>query len=115
MQRKVIGVRLKQLRSLRGISQGRMGRAAGLDKSAVCNIESGIREASFHEMVCFASILCISLDAFYSTRPDGTWDLAACLLPFTPPPAEDAEVEQRGSGTKAVRKTTESDAEGRRH
>ena len=115
MKRKVIGERLKQLRSLRGISQGRMGRSAGLDKSAVCNIESGIREASFHEMVCFAILLCISLDAFYSTRPDGAWDLAACLLPYTPPPAEEAEVKEGGSGSNVKRKARHVDAEGRRH
>lgn len=115
MQRIVIGERLKQLRSLRGISQARLGRSAGLDKSAVCNIECGAREATLHEMVCFSELLCFSLDAFHRTRPDGAWDIAACLLPYTPPPAEADEVKEGGSRTKVMRKAADIDAEDSEH
>jgi len=92
MKRNEIGTRLVILRDIRRRSQLDLGRAANLSKDIVCKIEGGSRELSFYEMVAFAQVLCISLDAFYRTEENGVWDISACLLPYTAPVKEPKEM-----------------------
>ncbi|MBK8500449.1 MAG: helix-turn-helix transcriptional regulator [Flavobacteriales bacterium] len=100
MTRKQIGSRLRTIRQLRGLTQQELGSAIGVGKEVVNRTEGGKREMAYHEAVAYAQVLCFCLNAFARTKPDGIWDITACLLPY-PPPAKQTDRPNHGTHPQA--------------
>ena len=72
-----IGLRIRRLRKERGISLPELGKAIGMWKTAICNIEHGRGSTSIENLVKIADYFNVSLD--YLVGRDHP-------LPFTNPP-----------------------------
>lgn len=64
-----IGRRVSQARLDKRLTQGKLGHALGMDRTAVVRIESGARRVSATELVALASILDRPVDWFVAESP----------------------------------------------
>lgn len=71
-QREIFGLRVAELRSDKGLTQGSLGDALGVTKATISRIESADRAASPDLMVALADYFEVSLDYLVGRSDDPT-------------------------------------------
>ena len=67
--KKRLGVRLKEIREERGLTQEQAAELAGLHAKHIGVVESGKTNATFGTLVALAFAYCVSLAAFFEGAP----------------------------------------------
>ena len=63
--KKVVGMRLKELREQRGISQLKMAMDLNMNQNSISRYENGVREADYATLLRFADYFSVSLDYLF--------------------------------------------------
>jgi transcriptional regulator with XRE-family HTH domain len=66
---KALGKRIKQLRQQKGWSQEYLANEAGMHRTYMWGIESGVRNPSLRHLVCIADALAVAISDLFGTGP----------------------------------------------
>jgi transcriptional regulator with XRE-family HTH domain len=78
---KLLGLRIRQARERRGISQEALAEAVGKDQRAISEYENGKRKLSVVDLPAFATVLEVPLMYFFEEEPSLS-ELDAALLNY---------------------------------
>jgi len=69
-QRRLIGKRIREARTLAGLSQGQVAKLMKMHRPTISEIEAGNRKVTVDELVQFADLFDVGTDFLLGTAPD---------------------------------------------
>jgi transcriptional regulator with XRE-family HTH domain len=69
-KKRIISARLREARTLSGLSQGQVAKQMGMHRPTVSEIEAGNRRVSAEELIRFAALYDVSISYLTGSAPD---------------------------------------------